>query len=293
MNRLEDLENQNLLDSWASIYISLARKIDEQYGKKGEEIIREGIRRFGRDLGDTIYKYTLETGNRVNIKTIIDFKNRDFLDPRFRENITTLNEEVYIADMITCPLAEFWSSYGDVKLGYLFCEEFYPSFYNTYFNSKSQTNLSKMLTRRGDNMCQFAVYYRKANLDEKQVKDSFIYNKNNESIESNLTLFKSAKEKYKNLWLKIYYYILEVATEVYGDEGQAVISLALQDASNFAIKHTNKRAEMTRNEFNKTFFAKNYAIDYQVLNDEFWKYYDRYNAKKILEVNLSEIIELH
>ena len=143
-------------------------------------------------------------------------------------------------------------------MGNLFCEEFYPSLFSRLFRDKSQFNLSKMLTRDGNILCQFAVYIRKANLDEKQFKNFFTVGESNASFNK---LFKDPKEKYEILCLKMYYYFLEVSWEKYSDEGKAVIASAIQNLADFAVNFIKKRAEMTKNIFNDDYFNKNFAID--------------------------------
>lgn len=286
MYRIDELEIQNLQDSWSSMYIILARNIMEMFGRSGEGVIREAIRRYGRDLGMETRKLHLNKAIKINLKNLYSHASNLHYDPRFRENLIRLDEQVYISDVITCPMASIWNKNNCKALGRLYCEEFYQAYYKSYCYSKAQINISKTLTHDGDNHCQMSMYFRPANL-EKELRDkcfegaNFDY-KSEKKIDINP---KEAKEIYKSLWLKMYYFILEVAYERYSYNGLAAIAQGLQklavDASDFLIK----RADMTGNTLNSSFISKNYPVDIDIAEDSFWDKYSEYDAKEILNIN--------
>jgi hypothetical protein len=164
MYKIDELDIQNFQDCWSAMYVILARSIINTFGRAGEGVLREAVRRFGRDIGEANRKYHLDNGIKINLENLYESGCACHKDPRFRENLMRLDEQVCLLDVITCPMADLWIKYGEKKLGRIYCEEFYHACFRAYCCDKSEVNLSKTLTHDGDNHCRCAVYFRPANI---------------------------------------------------------------------------------------------------------------------------------
>lgn len=290
MYKLDELEIQNLQDCWSTMYITIASSIVDIFGSSAEGVLRESVRRYGYDIGETNRKMHMNNNIKINLKNLFNLGCECHKDPRFRENILQSDEQVHLLDVITCPMANIWISCGHKNLGRIYCEEFYRSYYKSYCFDKAQVNLSKMLTHDGDNHCQFAIYFRPANLSKELRPKCFMeFDSNYEQYKK--VDFESLNPKgiFKLLWLKMYYYLLEVVEENYYDEGKAAISIALQKLAVYSTEFIKKRADMTGKVADMDFISKNYPIDVEMNCDSFWNIYDKHDAKKILTINFNRL----
>lgn len=292
MYKIDELEIQNLQDSWSAMYVILARSVMDTLGRAGEGVLRESIRRFGRDRGLTNRQHHLDNNIKINLKSISAIECDCPGDPRFRENLLRLDEQVHLADVITCPLADLWIKYGEKDLGRIYCEEFYHAYFRAYCYDKAQVNLSKTLTHDGDNHCRFAVYFRPANLSEETRPKCFAeFDPRYEFSEEPIMPSVKAKNGFASLWLKMYYYLLEVADELYGCEGRCAIAIGLQKLGDDAAGFMKKRADMTGNVPNSAYVSANYPINIDIDNDIFWEKYEKYDAKELLKINFNRVFK--
>jgi len=292
MYKIDELEIQNLQDSWSAMYVIMARSVMDTFGRAGEGVLRESIRRFGRDEGLTKRQHHLDNNIKINLKSLFTIGLDCPSDPRFRENLLRLDEQVRLLDVITCPIADLWIKYGEKKLGRIYCEEFNHACVIAYCYDKAQVNISKTLTHDEDNHCRMAMYFRPANVSKELRPKCFVEldpgcELNEESVLPNV----DAKPGFASRWLKMYYYILEVAEERYGREGRCAIALGLQKLAADAANFMKKRADMTGNVPNAAYILANYPIDTDIDSNPFWEKYDKHSAKELLKINFNRVFK--
>ncbi|WP_236915264.1 L-2-amino-thiazoline-4-carboxylic acid hydrolase [Clostridium sp. Cult2] len=161
MKRTEELLIENCQDAWPKLYYYLAFELIQEYGLKGEKVVRNGVRKFGIDRGETLRKMHIKYGIDINMKSLFTYYDLPG-DPRFRRRQISLTEEQRLSETLVCPIAELWIDYNAKAIGRIYCEEFHHAMWGAYAEG-TQVNLGQTLTQDGDNHCRFSVYYRKAN----------------------------------------------------------------------------------------------------------------------------------
>lgn len=292
MYKLDELEIQNLQDSWSAMYVIIARSIMDILGRAGEGVLRESIRRFGRDEGLSVNRYHQNNNIKINLENFFTVRCRCLEDPRFRANIQCFDEQVRLMDVITCPMADLWNRYGENDIGRFYCEEFYHACFGAYCYDRVKVNISKTLTQDRDNHCRFALYFRPANLPEELRSKCFReFDPDYKLPEAFGVRCADAKQSFTSLWLKMYYYMLEVAGERYGMEGQCAVALGLRKLALDAAAFMKKRADMTGNTFDAPYVSANYPIDVDIDRDPFWEEYDKHDAREILKINFNHVFK--
>lgn len=299
MYNLDEIKLQNQQDCLSKMYMELAGSIYECTGKKAEGIIREAVRRYGADRGKELKEKHLNNGIKTNLLSLFTESCECSNDPRFRKNIIEQNEQVRLWEIYTCPMADLWNKDGKSKLGSFYCEECTHALINAYTDAKGQTNLSNILTCERDNFCRFSVYFRPANLSEEKRKLCFgdtdntgIASKDEEKNNSDTTnnQYKaSTNEEFKKdinaMFIKLYYYLLEVSQERLADEGVCAIALGLRNLTKIILGSIIIQAENTGNIVNKEFIYKNFPLNIDSENELLWEKYNKNDAKKLIDNN--------
>lgn len=172
MNQIQELEAQNLQDSWSLLYLSLARTVLNQTGS-GEDILRKIVRRYGSLIGAAEREAHRTAGIKTNLENFYLRPVFRFYDPRLYCNIQRLNEQTALLDILRCPFANCVRQNGGEAEGKVFCEEFLPSCLEAYTGKTAQVNLSEILTEPQNTHCRLASYFRPANLKEDRFEDCF------------------------------------------------------------------------------------------------------------------------
>lgn len=174
MNRIQELEAQNLQDSWSILYFELAEYFLNQ-SERGEELVRSAVRTYGELIGNEEREQQKKAGIKINLQNFYIWPQVRFEDPRLSEIQQKLNEQVALTDVIRCPFASSARRYGSEKVAKMFCEEFTAACIGAYTENVAQVNISEVLTENENNRCRIASYFRPANLrkDYKAYFDSF------------------------------------------------------------------------------------------------------------------------
>lgn len=151
---------------WVGYYYFLAKASLEMAGEKGDAVMREGIRAYGRERGQRMRRIANAKGYPADLCTL--FEHYDLMsDPRFvhpPENYL-LTPEVKRSITGRCPDAEMWGLMPDgMHIGSIYCEEVHHQIYEG-FDPAIQVNLAETLTT-GCPHCRFVLYCRKANQKE-------------------------------------------------------------------------------------------------------------------------------
>lgn len=167
MNQIDELEIQNLTDSFHIFYLSLAEAVLSARGElEGEMLLRAAVRSFGQKIGTAERRAHLEAGLKTNLETFYRRPVWRVYDPRLFVETQRLNEQVALFNVIRCPLAAAARTYCGQTAAKIFCEEYTPACLEAYTERIAQCNLSEVLTESENNHCRIANYFRPANLPE-------------------------------------------------------------------------------------------------------------------------------
>ena len=290
MNAYHELAQQNLLDGWAMTYMDLTDSIMKTLGRSGEGIIREAVRRYGSDCGLQYQTLCLAHNIKTNLDTLFSPENHDWFDPRFRYQLQRCEEECFINEVITCPIADFWALNGGKEHGRWFCEEFYHAMASAYCYNISQTNISDTLTHDGDNHCRFAIYMRAACLEKEKRPQSYARFDPDGPKPSPLPR-PSPKQRLEYNSLLLYYKLLEVGVERFQDEGRCALALGLRALGQDAAAYIKRRAQNTGNPPDLGYAEANFPIGPQSEHSVFWDTHPDHEAKELLSVNMLRILK--
>jgi hypothetical protein len=151
---------------WVGLYYFFAKAAMEMCGDKGEGVLRQGVRAYGKERGQRMRRIANSKGLPANLLTLFD--NYDLMsDPRFVHPTDGLvmTEEVKKSITGRCPDAEMWGRLPDgLHMGSIYCEEVHHQIYSG-FDPAIQVNLCETLTNGGE-FCRFHLYCRKCNQTE-------------------------------------------------------------------------------------------------------------------------------
>lgn len=278
MNIIDKLALQKRHDIWALMYARLATSILDVCGRGGEYAVREALRRMGQERGEML---RLAHRNR-RLKTDLINLYAKFpgctCDPRLRGHLVKEDSEVRQWEVYSCPLAILFSGCGGTRVGSWFCEEYMHSLVSGYTVGKGQTNLDTRLTRAGDGSCYFSVYYREANRPDEQC----------ETTQGDLQpdIAADCSEYISAHFIQTYYYLLETAQELYGDEGVRAIAVALRKLAPELACILESRADDLLTRIDQAFLKQNFPISVYVETDALWQEYNKHNAQQIMVANL-------
>lgn len=219
MNAQDLLRVNNYQDTWAKLYLHLARTLCTQFGVEGEALLREGIRCFGIDRGLAQRANHVAAGLKPNLENL--FSKGDLPgDPRFRRNKIKLTEYERLSETLVCPIADMWRNMDGLSLGRIYCEEFHHAKFSAYA-PHSQTNLSQTLTQEGDVLCRFSVYLRPGNMDaEERVTTFTAYDPDYSPAVCTPLPTISVQEGFATLCIKLWQHLVHQTLCAKGEAGQ-------------------------------------------------------------------------
>ena len=172
MNRISELEAQNLQDSWSILYLALADQLLRR-SEEGERQLRQAVRTYGRTVGQAERSGHQREHIQVNLDNFYNRPQHRFYDPRLFTETQRLNEQVALINVIRCPFALCARRYCQEGPAKIFCEEYTPACIDTYTGGVSQTNLSEVLPDPRDTHCRIPAYFRPGNGPHAPFQTSF------------------------------------------------------------------------------------------------------------------------
>ena len=295
MNRFEEIELENLQDSWVIMYTFIARELYERGGLKGEEALREAVRRYGRDRGLTNRRRLLEHGIKINLETLFHEGRDRPGEPRFLSKVIRSTREERISDTLICSFADVWKRYGAKHLGRIYCEEFHIACYQAFGFGKIKVNLSRTLTQDGDDRCFFYHTYRPENLTDEERRLSFEeYDPGYVKPETAMPK-PEGKSGFNMLWIKMYFYLLEAAVEYLGETGRVLVSAGLRHAAAEQARVFLRQADDTERTVDRNYLTAHLPLRLEIDSEPLWESYDKYGAKRLLADNFYQVLfeEVH
>jgi len=258
MNRIFELEVQNLQDTWSILYLSLAKPLLLK-DAEGESVLRSAVRRYGTYIGTAERKYAQGAGKKINLANFYTFPQYRFYDPRLAVHQQRLNEQVALFDVIRCPFAQCMRLYGGEFEGKVFCEEYSAACIEAYTGKVAQVNLSEVLTEPQNTHCRVACYYRPGNFGENWHSiafDSFEETAITSTLQSDLRDINQAKAVWNQAAKFLVQAFSECETNIAWSED--LMTAGIQQLAAFL----KMRATSMEQTLNMDFLARNCALDF-------------------------------
>lgn len=278
MYTYEQMCSMALSDNYTLLYSFIGRELLSAFGVEGEQALREGTRRYGRDRGRHAQEEHAAKGYKVNMQTLFSIGSGLPKDPRFRRELQTLNPEERISHTLVCPMADIWKAYGEREIGRIYCEEFHPACYNHYGYDFAHTNLSKTLTQECDDYCAFNVTLRPQNLPEELREKCFAEYDPGYIAPAYVTPPVNAKRGFEKLCIKLYYYLLEVALEYLGEPGGEAVDFGVLKMAHDGVDRAFKIAEQFCIPFGKQIINDTYPMSIDDSSVDLWAPYRSHSA---------------
>ncbi len=279
----------NLSDTYTLLFAYLSKAIIDEYGIKGEKAVRLGTNRYGADRGVTRRKLHQSVGAKINMKHLFSLYPDLPGDPRFRREKQRLTEEERVSHTLVCPMADIWKAHNMMDIGRIYCEEFHIACYSTYAYGYTHVNLAKTLTQEGDEYCAFNVVLRGEDLPESLKKECFPkFDPAYDSLKTFPAIPMDGKVGFCKLSIKIYYYLLDAAVEIIGEQAIPVIEKALSEFALVVMEIFKESMKDAPLEIDEKFISDNFPIDYSKDYLEYWNGYTKHSAKEIFDSSFFE-----
>lgn len=288
MYNIKELALSHQQDVLSLLYIHLAASIADNCGRHGEGAVREAVRRFARDRGCELAQKHRSQGIKTNLKNLYN-RGYDLIDdPRTRRAVLRDGQDIRLWEVYTCPMAELWSKAGKSNIGMWYCEECQRSLIDGYTNGKGQTNLSMMLTCSEDNHCRFSVYYRAANTDGEQRRQSFEDKPGENRLPPEDSI--SFKAAMNVLCIKLCYYMVEISKEYFGDEGLCAVAQGLKSLASELAAIIRKNADATGSLLNAGYIEENFPLSLDSSTEALWRKYGANEARHLVQLHLLDAV---
>ena len=257
MFTIYEIEQENQQSVFPRLFYFLAKNIVATCGRGGEGAVREAVRDLGAKHGRELRGAHRNAGLKQNVKCY-QCASDEATDTRKRQCVSILDEEVCVKEVYTCPWADIWQRYRCSEIGRWYCEEFEKAKFEAYTGGKGQMHLSQLLTEERNNHCRLAMYYRKANLTEKEAAEVFTENRHTPAREDDRTerFYRPAGE----LCRELYYAMYDAAARKFGDEGRCAVAAGLREFAADAITVLRDQARRTLHHCDAAFAKANFPL---------------------------------
>lgn len=290
MNTIREISLQNQQDFWAMLYLHVGSSIMKICGRRGERIIRQAVRSMAEDKGRALKQAYLDNGIKTNLETLYAAEVNCSADPRVRMDVLREEEDIRIWEVYTCPMADLWLDADAGFLGNLYCEENQHGLVRGFTGGKGQLNLTKKLTChrtngcRADNYCRFSSYYRAANVEEAQCRESFTGSGEEKQPLSPDQVVKLAGGRRENCMMLLHY-LTEAAEKEMGDEGRCAVAAGLRSLVHPTARMMLHYADATLSEDLNKFAAENIPLELDC-DEASWKEWGG-QAFRLFQINFA------
>lgn len=286
MTKQEEEQLNNLEDHYCIMYAILGRTLMDDFGVDGEAILRQGTRYYGQNRGKIHRQKHLDAGMKINMYNLFTSGGDLPGDTRTFREAQRLNAEERVSHTLTCPMADIWKAYGCMDIGRIYCEEFHNACYSTYAYGYTKVNIAKTLTQEGDDYCSFNVVLRKADLPEMLQKVCFEECDPDYVPPEEVNLqTPGAKEGYRSLWLRLYYFLLQAAVEQKKEEGKRSIAKGLNRLADIVATAFGGKKNV---KLDSDFLEENYPLNLKTDEEPMWLEYRENGAKELVEKEFIE-----
>lgn len=252
-----DIVQQNQQDAFSAMFLCLGQEILTLCGARtGEGVIREAVRRAGRQAGLRQLERLRETGVPTDLHGLFHCGKPWVDDPRTRKKELFDEKDRQIWEVYTCPMASFWNRFGEGRLGSFFCEEYQYAKVLAYTEGAGQLNLSKNLTCPRDNFCRFSAYFREANAAPERAAEAFPHT----GARREEAPAASFDEGIRDLTASVCCRLLETAGERCGREGACAVTEGLKKWAVQAEEALRTQARHTLRPLDAAFVRENFPL---------------------------------
>ncbi|TMW71299.1 hypothetical protein FGB90_14905 [Alteribacter natronophilus] len=161
----EDVEKKKLEQDEATVYSQMAKlfgqvtkAVVDEYGEKGKDAVREGVRTFGEARGKGIAARAAHLGQDNTIENYLS--NYDMARSELFDMETEHYPEVIEQTFTKCPFGQQWADDDMGEYGILYCEMIDPSIARGY-NKDFEVDHDQYVLREG--VCEFKFKLKKTN----------------------------------------------------------------------------------------------------------------------------------
>lgn len=258
MFTIDEIEQENRQSVFPRLFFFLAKNLTAVCGRGGEGAIREAVRETATKRGRKLKAAHRGAGQKQNVKSY-QCASDEAADTRKRQRISTLNEEVCVKEIYTCPWADIWQQYRCGEIGRWFCEEFEKAKFEAYTGGKGQTHLSQLLTEERNNHCRLAMYYRRANIAPEEAQEVFTEDRHTAAGEADRTDRFCRPDG--DLCLAFYRALYAAAARKFGEEGRCAVAAGLREFAADAMAVLRDQARRTLRSCDIAFAEKNFPLD--------------------------------
>ena len=90
----------------------IAREVIRVYDATGEQVIRDGVRRIGRERGTVLKEKHLREGKPLTLQSLMNDWDGPLVSTWVFEDNEYLSDGVWHHDCRYCPYADAWSEFG-------------------------------------------------------------------------------------------------------------------------------------------------------------------------------------
>lgn len=287
----EQMETIHLADFYTMLYAILGQTLLDALGIEGEAVLREATRRYGADRGRTRRQNHLSANVKINMKNLFSIGSDLPTDPRFCGQALKLTPEERNHRTLRCPMAELWGREGYQYVGRIYCEEFHPACYGSYAYGYTRVGLARTLTQKGDSFCSFNIILRAENLPEElkgicfEEYDPFFTGQTHDIPRA------EGKSGYNSLCVRVYYYLLEVMRERFGEERDSVLQKGLIAFARYAAGALRTYAEEMGTPLTPAFVESHFPFSMQPEQEPLWARYAGHGARKFLQAEFYPAFE--
>lgn len=262
MNRISELEAQNLQDSWSILYLALADQLLRR-SEEGERQLRQAVRAYGQTVGQAERSAHQQAHIPVNLDSFYNRPQYRFYDPRLFAETQRINEQVALINVIRCPFALCARRCRQEELAKIFCEEYTPACIDTYTGGVSQTNLSEVLPEPRDTHCRIAAYFRPGNVSDGPFQACFsqFQETAREPEPAGLPLTEA-----KRVWQESACWLLEAFCQT--DQAAQWMPAAAEPAAERLAEFLSERAKSMEQPLSRGFVERNCALPTQAVLPE-------------------------
>ena len=279
----EQLESIHNSDMYTMFYAILGNQLIEDLGIEGESALREATRRYGKDRGEYRRKCHLDANLKINMKNLFSIGSDLPPDPRFERDLHRLIPEERTTHTLRCPMAEIWKREGYGYVGRMYCEEFHPACYASYAYGYTKVGLAQTLTQDGDGYCSFNIVLRPENLPDELKPVCFEQYDPYYTGQTHDIPRPDAKNGFNFLTVRVYYYMVEVVLERFGEQGLSAIRHGLKKAASYAAEYLKAAAKSMNRNADQTFAEANFPLFQDPDSDPLWEVYNKNCAKDLLK----------
>lgn len=263
------------------VFYQLGKGIMERYGIEGEAALRRGIHNYAYVRGDHVRRLHKALGMKINLKNFYYCGTNPYHDSSVNEDIGRVTEEEDCRTVDVCPFAQFFKDRGDLKLGEIYCEEAHPPLWQGY-NPAIMVNLGRILTREGDDYCDFRVFLRPARMNAEQRKESFEkYDPDFKGDRREEYVYMTTKQ---GVTSKVSIMVNEFYKEFCNSFGEAVkpeFERMLELTAEDVIETVKKAAKKQNVPFDKVFWDRNCSFGSSPEEDGYW---DEFSTPEVTEM---------